>query len=518
MGLILLQPVLPFWIYCTAMRPKVFLAIALVASAPGFASQEPALAIVGATVIDGNGGPPLQDSLVVIRDGRIAEVGPSSSPVPSGARILEARGKFLTPGFVDTNVHLSLYGGHTNERYETLVRYHDRHEEVVLESAQIQLKYGVTTVRDSYGVLPPLLAVRDRIERGEAVGARILAAGNIVGWGGPFSMTFSLIPEDGLTLFQERMNELVAQGAGEDLMDMTPSELRVAINAYLDKGVNFVKYGGTGHTSMPTLIGFSPEAQKVLVEETHRRGLVAETHSTSLEGLRLSLDAGVDLVQHPEIVEPREMTDEIVALFRERDVICSMLVNTMTGPAWKEHLEKREAAKKKLEESKDALTGHQGKPDKRELTRAERRRQAEEMGESLETRRRNAIKLIAGGCRVTVGTDNYRAAAPEFARKPKPGYQDAGEGTIVAIEGLVELGMTPSEAIVAATRNGAIACRGLREFGTIEKGKRADLLLLDADPLENISNIRNLGMVMAGGTIVRIDDLPEKPVYFRKGN
>ncbi len=500
------------------MRPEIVLVITFVTAASGFASQEPTLAIVGATLIDGNGGPPLPNAVVVIRDGRIADVGPSSTPVPSGARTVDASGKFLTPGFIDTNVHLSLYGGHTGERYETLVRYEDRHEEVVLESAQLQLKYGVTTVRDSYGVLPPLLAVRDRIERGEAVGSRILAAGNIVGWGGPFSMTFSLIPEEGLTLFQERMNELVAQGAGEDLMDMTPSELRAAINAYLDKGVNFVKYGGTGHTSMPTLIGFSPEAQRVLVEETHRRGLVAETHSTSLEGLRLSLEAGVDLVQHPEIVEPREITDELVALFRERDAICSMLVNTITGPAWKEHIEKQEAAKKKLEEARDALTGHQGKADKRELTQAERRRQAEEMGESLETRRRNAMKLIAGGCRVTVGTDNYRAAAPEFARKPKPGYQDPGEGTIVAIEGLVELGMTPGQAIVSATRNGAIACRALLDFGTIEKGKRADLLLLDADPLQSISNIRKLGMVMKGGTVVPIDELPENPVYYRRGN
>jgi imidazolonepropionase-like amidohydrolase len=502
------------------MRPEALLfALFVAAAAPGNAFQETAIAVSGGTVIDGNGGPPLPDAVVLIRDGRIVAIGPASStPVPSGARTLDASGKFVTPGFIDTNVHLSLYGGHTGERYETLVRYHDRHEDVVLESAQLQLKYGVTTVRDSYGVLPPLLAVRDRIERGEAVGARILAAGNIVGWGGPFSMTFSLIPEDGLTLFQERMNELVAQGAGEELMDMTPSELRIAINAYLDKGVDFVKYGGTGHTSLPTLIGFSPEAQKVLVEETHRRGLVAETHSTSPEGLRLSLEAGVDLVQHPEILEPREMTDDLVALFRERDVICSMLVNTMTGPAWKEHLEKREAARKKLDSQPGPLTGHQGKAETRELSQAERRRQAKELGESLETRRRNAMKLIAGGCRVTVGTDNYRAAAPEFARKPKPGYQDAGEGTIVAIEGLVELGMTPSQAIVAATRNGAIACRGLQDFGTLEKGKRADLLVLEADPLENISNIRKLSVVMKGGTIVEIDGLPENPVYYRRGN
>jgi imidazolonepropionase-like amidohydrolase len=499
-------------------KATFLLVLSAVLAGEAFTAQTETVAFVGGTVLDGNGGPPLVDSVVVVSAGRIAAVGPrASTPLPEGARPIDASGKFLTPGFIDTNVHLSLYGGHTPERLETLVRYHDRQEEIVLESAQLQLKYGVTTVRDSYGVLRPLIHVRDAIADGEAIGSRVLVAGNIVGWGGPFSITFSLIPEDGLTLFQEQMNELVTQGGGEELMDMTPEELRDAINAYLDKGVDFVKYGGTGHTSMPTLIGFSPEAQKVIVEETHRRGLVAETHSTTIEGLRLSLEAGVDLVQHPEIVEPRELPDEIVAAFRERDVVCSMLVNTMTGPAWKEHLEKKEEALKKRKEGEEGeLSGHQGRAAPRARTRAEERRREKELGLGLETRRKNAMKLIAGGCRVTVGTDNYRGAAPEFARKPKPKYQDHGEGTITAIEGLVELGMTPSQAIVAATKNGATACGSLDDFGTLEPGKRADLLVLDADPLADISNIRKLSVVMKDGKTIDTDRLPEKPVYYRE--
>ncbi len=473
-------------------------------------------AIVGATLIDGNGGAPVVGGVIVIEGDRIVAMGPDADvAVPEGAEVIDAAGQFVTPGFIDTNVHLSLYGGHTPERYESLVRYHDRQDEIVLEAAQLHLKVGVTTVRDSYGVLPPLVEVRDRIERGEAEGSRVLAAGNIVGWGGPFSMTFSLFPESGLTLFQEQMNELVSQGAGEDLMDMTPEELRVAINAYLDKGVDFVKYGGTGHTSMPTLIGFSPAAQKVLVEETHKRGLVAETHSTSLEGLRLSLEAGIDLVQHPEIVEPRRITDELVGLFRERDVICSMLVNTMTGEVWREHLETREAAQKALDEGPGPQTGHQGKAASRERTAAEVRRMERSLGDGLEIRRENAMKLIAGGCRTTVGTDNYRSAAPEFARGPKPETQDPGRGTILAIEGLVELGMTPSEAIVAATRNGAVASGRLDELGTLEKGKIADLLILEADPLEDIANIEKLALVMKGGKVIDVNRLPTAPVYYR---
>src|SRR4029453_12364092 len=186
--------------------------------------------------------------------------------------------------------------------YETLAKYHPRQKEIVLEAAQLQLKHGVTTVRDSYGLLLPLVGVRDQISKGEAIGPRILAAGNIVGWGGPYSVSFSLIREQGLTLFQEQVNDEVSQGAGEDLVDMTPEELRTAVRAYLDKGPDFLKYGGTAHFARPAFVGFSPEAQKVLVDEAHARNRGAETHATTTDGLRLSVEAGIDLIQHPELL------------------------------------------------------------------------------------------------------------------------------------------------------------------------------------------------------------------------
>ena len=355
-------------------RLGLALTVSLVASsAPG--SQGAMLAIVGCTVIDGNGGPPLPDAVVLVRGSRISAVGPRASVrIPDGATVIDAKGGFALPGFIDTNVHLSLYGG-VRDRYETLVRYHSRQNEIVLEAAQLQLKYGVTTVRDSYGMLTPLVQTRDSIARGEAVGARILAAGNIVGWGGPYSVSFNLIPERDLTLFQEQMNDSITQGGGEDLMDMSREELRVAINKYLDKGPDFLKYGGTSHFSQPTLIGFSPEAQKIIVEETHKRGRVAETHSTTIEGLRLSILAGIDLIQHPEILTPREAPDDLVRLIRERNVICSMLVNTMTGEAWRKHLKTKEEAQKKLQEAEK-------KGDSRAKTSAEERRRDADLGVS----------------------------------------------------------------------------------------------------------------------------------------
>jgi imidazolonepropionase-like amidohydrolase/cyclophilin family peptidyl-prolyl cis-trans isomerase len=468
-----------------------------------FASlQAQDLAIVGATVIDGNGGPALADAAVIISGSRISAVGPRASlQIPAGANVIDAAGRFLLPGFIDTNVHLSLYGGN-RDRYESLAKYFVRENDIVLEAAQIQLRHGVTTVRDSYGMLVPLTQVRDAIAHGQAVGSRILAAGNIVGWGGPYSISFSLTPQANLTLFQEQMNDAIAQGAGENLGDLSPEELRAAIGKYLDKGPDFLKYGGTSHFSEPTFIGFSPEAQKVMVEETHKRGLSAETHSTTIEGLRLSILAGIDLIQHPEVLSPRELPDDLVRLIRERNIIGSMLVSTITGEAWTKHLKDKAEAEKKLAEKA-----------KHPTTFAEERRRATALGADLETRWRNAQKLIRAGCTVTVGTDSYWGAAPEFAIDPKPDNQSHGIGTIMAIEGLVELGMTPSQALVAATKNGAIACRRLSDFGTIDKGKLADLVLLDADPLADIHNIRKVRSVIQAGKLVDRERLPEKRVF-----
>lgn len=131
-------------------------------------------------------------------------------------------------------------------------------------------------------------------------------------------------------------------------------------------------------------------------------------------------------------------------------------------------------------------------------------------------RRTNAEKLIRGGCITTPSTDTYLSGAPEFSRTPRrdPHYMP-GTATLTAIEGLVELGMTPSQAIVAATKNGAIASQGLKDYGTLEAGKLADILLLDADPLADIKNIRKLSMVMRNGLVIDRDRLPERPVWNR---
>lgn len=464
------------------------------------------LAIVGATLIDGNGGAPVPDAVIVVRGRRIAAAGArASTPVPKGARVIDGRGKFVTPGFIDTNVHVSIYSG-----LENFARYQDRFADVAVEAAQLHLKVGVTTIRDSYGMLKPLVEARDRIARGDVPGPRMYVAGNIVGWGGPWSLSFTGRPPENLSLFQEQMNDAITAGGGEELVNLEPDSLGAAIGRYLDGGADFLKYGGTSHFGDPVFIGFSEAAQRAIVEAVHARGKVAETHSTTPEGLRLSILAGVDLVQHPEIHDV-PMSDGLVRLLEERKVVCAILANTITGKPWSDYLKQRQREDSTRRARSDSAKA-QGML--RDRTSAERKRDAGNVG--MQVRRDNARKLIHNGCIVSVATDNYLGLAPEFRRDPKPDWQNPGTGTLAGIEGLVELGMTPLQAITAATKNGAIASKAQNDYGTIAPGLAADLLMFPADPSADIHNIRRVEMVMRDGRIIDVGALPTHPVWTRK--
>jgi len=495
----------------TNLRQFMRVAIAMLATSPLIAQPRPTrpattdsvIAIVGATLIDGNGGPAIPNSAIVIRGKRIVAAGPRASvSIPANARIVDGTGKFATPGFIDTNVHLSLYNNG-----ESMVRYEERFLDIVIEAAQTELKYGITTVRDSYGALLPLVVVRDSIKRGQLIGPRMLVAGNIVGWGGPKSPLFSNATPT--TFFDERMMDFIAQDAGEELLEMSPDSLRKAINAYLDKGPDFVKYGGTGHTN--SLITFSPRQKEALVDAVHKRGLFAEVHSTNPEPLRISVLAGIDLIQHPE-VHNVPIGDELVKLIVDKKVICSILSNSITGKPWTDYLK----AQTRTDSARaDSLKKDTLKVMSRVKTGWELRRERE--AKRLAVRRANAQALIKGGCVTTPSTDTYLSGAPEFSRTPRvDAHLMPGTATLAAIEGLVELGMTPPQAIVAATKNGAIASQGLKDFGTIESGKYADILMLDADPLADIHNIRKLSFVMKEGRVIDRNRIPEKPVWTKR--
>jgi hypothetical protein len=206
------------------------------------------VAIVGATVIDGTGAAPVADAVIIVDGGRIAAVGSRANvPVPPGTREINAEGKYVIPGLMDANVHLVL-----GSSIEFIVRYEGRYEDLIAEAAQVTLRNGVTTVFDSWGPLQPLLNVRDRIKRGEAVGSRMFVAGNIVGLSGPFGRDFNAAAETTASkVLVKRINTIWEENVGPPLLYLTPEQIGIEIRKYAARGIDFLKYAATWRGRSP---------------------------------------------------------------------------------------------------------------------------------------------------------------------------------------------------------------------------------------------------------------------------
>jgi imidazolonepropionase-like amidohydrolase len=475
-------------------------------------------AIVGATVIDGNGGPPLADQTIVVQDKRITALGARSSvKVPPGATIIDGAGKFLIPGLIDVNNHVTgtsflkeLFPMMLFGEPNAIVKYG-----YALEAAQMALKFGVTTVRDTYGPLPPLLELRDAIARGDLIGPRLQVAGDIIGWNGGSDGCHGDRPIDRQWCDYLRAYTQV----GVELTTMYPEEVRRAIDAYLDKGPDFIKFGMTSHGYRQVNITFSPRVQRVIVDAAHRRGLKVDVHTSNAEGMLLAAEAGVDVITHAGILGRQEVSDEIVRVLRDHHTICALFTNFSVGPVSK-LLARAPAAPAggpdPVAEAVKEMWPYRDRHDR--LPRATAAREGE-FSYDIDMMRRNDKKLIDGGCIIAVGTDAAPTAWPEISEyvgTDRPFFADPGVATVIAIEGLVTLGMTPGAAIVAGTKHGAMAAGKLDQFGTLEVGKLADLLILGADPLADIRNIRNLVRVMKEGRLIDPATLPTEPRYYRR--
>jgi hypothetical protein len=248
------------------------------------------------------------------------------------------------------------------------------------------------------------------------------------------------------------MNDEIAQGAGEELMALTPPELarRSTRISTRDRTSSSTAARAISRSRRSSA---SRRGTRTIVERAHARGKMVETHATSREGLRLALDAGIDGIQHPEMVDGAEIPTTRTPN-RAEEIVCSMLVSTITGEAWEKHLKDRAEAQKK-----------QTKADKKvsaARTTFEDRQRANDLGIGLEVRRSNAQKLIKAGALVTsapTATGRRRASCRGSPSRESGSRHRHDHG----IEGLVELGMTPAQAIVAGTKNGAD--RGARSRG-----------------------------------------------------
>jgi imidazolonepropionase-like amidohydrolase len=414
------------------------------------------LVIRGARLLDGVRSEPVPAADVVIgRDGRIAAVGPvGSSPLPPGAPILDAAGMTLLPGLIDGHVHLawdkSLYTANSSKDYTARLRLRDTERQLVRASqyAQLALAAGVTTLRDCGADDFSILALRDAINAGQCIGPRILSGGR------PITTTAGHIYSDW----------------GVDSVD----EIKKAVRLVAGKGVDFVKLIVSGGTTTPgtniTRAQYSLEEVRTAVADAHRLGLPVVVHAISTDSIGLAAEAGVDTIEHCSWIGENPQTTVTNLTAVEAMVRNGVRVDHAIIP--RPYLFPDEGNAEPTAEERWWL-------------------------DMLEVRWPFLHVMREKGVTVFLGTD--AAFGPWPGTGCWPGFQEMAR----AIEILVRrAAFSPMDAIRLATGE---AARGIgldREVGTIEPGKRADLILLARDPLQDIRALRQVAMVFRDGRLV----------------
>ena len=412
-------------------------------------SQAATLAIVGATLIDGTGAVPVADAAVVIEKGRIVAVGPRSKVrIPRHAKIVDAQGKTILPGLWDMHAHF---------------------EQV--EWGPIYLAAGVTTVRDCGNEFEFITAVRDAIAQRRGLGPRLLMAG-IVDGTGPMAL-------------------------GVERVD-TPEQARLWVD----------RYHAAGFQQMKIYSSVKLEEVKTVAAEAHRFGMTVTGHVP--EGLNAYqvIAAGQDQINHigyiADIMHPALPAN---AGFRERfEAEASLDLNSPEAQKALAFLKEHHTVVDPTMALSEFMTATTAKPPAsfepgvnkvapelaEQLTDVGPPTERSKMGEAVFEKEISIVgALHRAGIPVVAGTD-----------QTVPGYSLHRE-----LELYVQAGFTPMEAIQAATIVPARVMGMEEQLGTVEKGKRGDLILIDGNPLEDIHNTRNVAYVITNGTMYRTAEL-----------
>ncbi len=408
-------------------------------------AAEPLL-LRGGNVLDVRSGKVLADHEVLVNDGRIVGVGRRGSlDVPDTARRVDMRGATLLPGLTDSHVHLTSRAD--IHGYRRLAVSLPRATVSGVANAERTLRAGFTTVRNLGGPGFAAVALRDAVDEGEIPGPRIIPAGPAIGITGGHCDN-NLLPA--------RYGD-VAGGVADG-----PWAVRQKVRENVKYGAEVIKFCGTGGVlSKGTTIGaqqFTPEEMAAIVDEAHLLGRKVAAHAHGAKGIGAAIEAGVDSVEHASLID-----DDGLAAAVRRGTYLSMDIYVSDFI-----LSEGEAAGI-LPESLD---------------------KERQVGQAQRERFRAAVEA---GARIAFGTDagvySHGLNARQFAY-------------------MVEWGMTPLQAIQAATIGNA-ALFGLQdEIGEIMPGKVADIIAVDGNPLESIRELESVDFVMKGGEIF-VSALPD---------
>jgi len=413
------------------------------------AVQGPVTAIRAGNLIDGTGAAPMKNAVILVQDGRITAVG-TNVPVPSGASVIDLSGETVLPGFIDAHVHLASHViGDGDWQHAGLTELPSQTALLGAAHAQQTLEAGFTTVRVVGSANFGDVALRNAINAGWIQGPRIVAAGISFGIrGGHCDGTNGLQP---YALGREGGVEVgVADGV---------EEVRNAVRYAVKYGADVIKICATGGvlslTDSAGVQQYTEEEMRAIVETATQldRRVAAHAHGTA--GIKAAVRAGVTSIEHGSILDA-----EAVQLMKQKG---TWLVPTLLAGFTVESL---------------ATAGRLPPPIAAKAL-------------AIAPRMHNSFKLaLDGGVKIALGTDagvmKHGTNAREF-------------------ELMVRWGMTPMQAIVAGTSSGATLLGLEREIGMIAVGKRADIVGVRGDPLQDITVLQHADFVMKDGKTFKRD-------------
>lgn len=424
------------------LRLARFLFFALLMSSPGMAQVT---IIKAGRLIDPDAGTVLRNQVIVVKGNKFESVG-NNAAIPPDAKVIDLSGMTVLPGLIDCHTHLA--DGKYGED-DPLVQLRKSASQSVLESipnARAMLESGFTTVRD-VGVYRALndVALRDAINNGYIAGPRMYVAGAYVTiTGGAGAMT-GMAPD------------IVLPWAFHYGEANSPWEVRQKIRLLAHDGVDHIKILTSGavltHGSNPRSQEFTPEEIQAAVDEASHFGLRVAAHAHSPQGIKNAIRAGVASVEHATLID-----DEGISLAKQRGTYLVMDIYD------------------------DECIQADGKKGNMPAEFLEHDR---ELGE---VQRENFRKAVKAGVKLAFGTDAgvcpYGTSGKQFAF-------------------MVRYGMTPMQAIQAATSSAADLIGRSSEFGSIKPGKYADLVAVSGDPLKDVSLLENVQFVMKDGVVYK---------------